>query len=91
MRILDHPILGKLSPKGWIEIGVDGEKIEAIEGEPIAAARIASGRCVLRYTERFSETRGIFFRSSGGCSGKSIKSRRVGFAGQPPWLLDVFR
>ena len=38
MRILDHPILGRLSPKRWVEIEVDGEKIKAIEGEPIATA-----------------------------------------------------
>ncbi len=60
MRILNHPILGKLSPRNWIEIEVDGEKMKAIEGEPIAAALIASGRCAFRYTERFSEPRGIF-------------------------------
>lgn len=67
MRILNHPILGKLSPSNWIEIEVDGEKIRAIEGEPIAAALIASGRCVFRYTERFSEPRGIFC-AIGGCT-----------------------
>jgi len=60
MRILNHPILGRLSPKRWIEIEVDGEKIKAIEGDPIATALIASGRHAFRYTERFSEPRGIF-------------------------------
>ncbi len=60
MRILNHPILGRLSPKRWIEIEVDGEKIKAIEGEPIAAALIASGRYAFRYTKKFSEPRGIF-------------------------------
>lgn len=34
--------------------------MRAIEAEPIAAALIASGRCAFRYTERFSEPRGIF-------------------------------
>jgi predicted molibdopterin-dependent oxidoreductase YjgC len=60
MRILNHPILGKLSPRSWIEIEVDGEKTKAIEGEPIAAALIASGRYVFRYSKKFSEPRGIF-------------------------------
>jgi len=60
MRILNHPILGKMTPKCWVEIEVDGEKIKAIEGEPIAAALIASGRHVFRYTKKFSEPRGVF-------------------------------
>ena len=59
MRILDHPILGRLSPGRWVEIEVDGERVKAIEGEPIATALIASGRSVFRYTEKFSEPEDI--------------------------------
>ena len=73
MRILNHPILGKLSPKRWSEIEVDGEKIKAIEGEPIATTLIASGRRAFRYTERFSrfsEPRGIFC-AIGRCTEKT--------------------
>ena len=60
MRVENHPILGRLSPSRWIEIEVDGEKIKAIEGEPIAAAILASGRYALRLTKRYSEPRGVF-------------------------------
>jgi len=60
MRIFDHPILGELKPKSWVQIEVDGQEIRAIDGEPIAAALIASGRSTLRYTKKFSEPRGIF-------------------------------
>jgi len=39
---------------------VDGEIIEAIEGEPIAAALMAAGKCVFRYTQKRHEARGVF-------------------------------
>lgn len=42
-----------------ISIEVDGEPVEAFEGESIAAALIASGRRILRYTPR-SSPRGLF-------------------------------
>jgi predicted molibdopterin-dependent oxidoreductase YjgC len=60
MRIVDHPILGeaKLGPK--ITLLVDGEPVEAFEGEPIAAALMAAGHKVFRYTPKRSEPRGIF-------------------------------
>jgi predicted molibdopterin-dependent oxidoreductase YjgC len=60
MRIIDHPILGKLEIKSLVEIFVDGEAIEAIEGETIASALVASGRYVFRYTEKTGEPRGVF-------------------------------
>ena len=61
MRILNHPILGKLSPKKWIEIEVDGEKIKALEGEPIASALVASGRYILIHREILG-TKGYLLR-----------------------------
>ena len=60
MRIIEHPILGKLEEKATVKIEVDGEFIDAIEGEPIAAALIAAGRSVFRYTQKRHEPRGIF-------------------------------
>jgi sarcosine oxidase subunit alpha len=63
MRILDHPILGRLSPKRWIEIEVDGERVKAIEGEPIATALIASGGRFQIHREILG-TRGYLLRLS---------------------------
>ncbi|MGH9348199.1 MAG: (2Fe-2S)-binding protein [Vicinamibacterales bacterium] len=39
---------------------VDGAQIEAFEGESIAAALLADGRRVLRYSPREHEPRGLF-------------------------------
>jgi predicted molibdopterin-dependent oxidoreductase YjgC len=60
MRIIDHPILGKLEKKPVVTIEVDGEIIEAVEGEPIASALIASGRTIFRHTNKTGEPRGVF-------------------------------
>jgi predicted molibdopterin-dependent oxidoreductase YjgC len=60
MRVVDHPILGRLKTPVTVEIDVDGEKILALEGEPIAAALIASGKSVFRYTRKRREERGVF-------------------------------
>ncbi len=60
MRIENHPILGKLKKGKKIEIIVDGEKVEAYEGETIAAALMASEIKAFRYTSKFNEPRGIF-------------------------------
>lgn len=43
-----------------VAITVDGEPLEAFEGESVAAALIASGRRLMRYTSRRSDPRGIF-------------------------------
>jgi len=60
MRIEEHPILGKLEKEPAVEIEVDGEVIQAIPGEPIAAALLAAGKSVLRYTRKLHEPRGVF-------------------------------
>jgi predicted molibdopterin-dependent oxidoreductase YjgC len=60
MRIEEHPILGKLEKKPTIKIEVDGELIEAVEDEPVAAALMAAGKSVFRYTRKREEPRGIF-------------------------------
>jgi Uncharacterized anaerobic dehydrogenase len=60
MRVVQHPILPELNEQKFVEIEVDGEKIQAREGEPIAAAIIASGAKVLRFTDKLHEPRGVF-------------------------------
>ncbi len=60
MRVLEHPILGRKEIVGAVEIWVDGERVEAVEGEPIAAALLAAGKVVFRYTRKRGEPRGIF-------------------------------
>lgn len=60
MRIVDHPILGRLSKRKRVRINIDGRPIEAFEGEPIAAALIASGVRAFRRTKRFHHPRGVF-------------------------------
>ncbi|MBS7645737.1 MAG: (2Fe-2S)-binding protein [Candidatus Bathyarchaeia archaeon] len=60
MRIYDHPILGGLREKRKVSIEVDGEIIEAYEGEPIAAALLAAGIRTFRHTLRENKPRGLF-------------------------------
>lgn len=67
MRVVEHPILGEITPKPWVMIEVDGEEILAREGEPIAAALMAVGRLTLRHTNKRKEPRGVFC-SIGRCT-----------------------
>jgi predicted molibdopterin-dependent oxidoreductase YjgC len=60
MRVEHHPILGELEKGTVVEIEVDGEPVPAIEGEPVAAALIAAGKSVFRYTQKRGEPRGVF-------------------------------
>lgn len=60
LRVKDHPILGKSKLGRKITISVDGYKMEAIEGEPIAAALMANGIRIFRRTRKRSEPRGVF-------------------------------
>ena len=60
MRVKDHPILGKAEKKKIVTLLVDGEAINALEGEPIAAALLAADRRVFRYTAKRNEPRGVF-------------------------------
>lgn len=60
MRVIEHPILGTQKGVNFVEILVDGEPMQAIEGEPIAAAILASGRLQLRYTNKLHKPRGVF-------------------------------
>ena len=60
LRVLDHPVLGKMEERKRIAIYVDGKEILAFEGEPVAAALVAAGIKVFRYTSNRDEPRGIF-------------------------------
>ena len=60
MRMKNHPILELQKERKKISIEVDGEKIEAYEGEPIAAALWAAGIRNFRYTTKRNEPRGYF-------------------------------
>lgn len=67
MRITQHPILGPAAPRRRVWIEVDGKRIEAWEGEPIAAALLAAGIRVLRETPKRHQPRGVFC-SIGRCT-----------------------
>jgi len=60
LRIKNHPILGLLEERKKVTIEIDGQKIEALEGEPIAAALWAVGIRDFRYTRNRKEPRGFF-------------------------------
>jgi predicted molibdopterin-dependent oxidoreductase YjgC len=60
MRIEDHPILRRPKERKKIILTVDGKAVSAFEGEPIAAALMASGHRVFRYTTKRKEPRGVF-------------------------------
>lgn len=60
LRITDHPILGKVETGELATIWVDGRSIEAVPGEPIAAALMAAGIKALHYTHKKGEPRGVF-------------------------------
>jgi predicted molibdopterin-dependent oxidoreductase YjgC len=59
-RIPNHPILGEEKPGKEVQIFVDGRPIMAREGEMIAAALIANGIWINRYTAHKNKPRGIY-------------------------------
>ena len=59
MRILDHPVLGKMEPRKKVNIEVDGKVIDALETEFVAAALAANGTKIFRYTRKYDKPRGI--------------------------------
>lgn len=60
MRVENHPILEPLAPAGTVTIFVDGKPYPALDGEMIAAALLANGISVFRYTARKHTPRSIF-------------------------------
>lgn len=59
-RILDHPVLGALEPDQTVTFTFNGIKYEGRDGEPIAAALLASGIRTLRHHEESGTPRGIY-------------------------------
>lgn len=60
MRVKTHPILDTGEERRKVTITVDGEEVEAYEGEPIAAALMAAGIKVFRKTKKRHHPRGPF-------------------------------
>ena len=67
LRIKNHPILGLQKDRKEVTIEFDGKKLNAYEGEPIAAALWAVGIRDFQYTKKRKEPRG-FFCSIGLCT-----------------------
>ena len=68
LRITEHPILDfSKSGRRKVNITVNGKRIEAYEGEPIASAILASGIKVLRRTPKLKSPRSLFC-AIGRCS-----------------------
>jgi predicted molibdopterin-dependent oxidoreductase YjgC len=59
MRIEEHPVLGELEERRRVTFEFAGRMITAFEDEPIAAALIAAGIRIFRYTEKMREPRGV--------------------------------
>ena len=59
-RIQEHPILGKTEDKVKVSIYVDGQELQAYEGDMIAAALIANDINIFRYTKHRHSPRGIY-------------------------------
>ena len=60
MRVIKHPILDELDTSARVTIYYNGQPVEALEGEPIAAALINAGITAFRTTQKRHEPRGIF-------------------------------
>ena len=59
-RITNHPVLGSSDAPKKIAIVVDGVEIEAVAGEPVAAAMWAAGVRAIRTMPGTGDPRGIF-------------------------------
>lgn len=66
MRITDHPIL-TFAAKETVGFTFNGQALEGLAGEPIAAALHAAGIRTLRHSSRFHRPRGLFC-AIGNCS-----------------------
>jgi len=60
LRIIEHPILGKLDKKKKIRIYVDGKEMEAYEGDMIASALLSNEKKAFRITKKEKKPRGVF-------------------------------
>lgn len=59
LRVIRHPVLD-IDTKEKITIYYNGKAVEAIKGEPVAAALTAAGVRAFRKTGKLHEPRGIF-------------------------------
>ena len=59
-RIKEHPILGETPEGRMVTFTYDGQELQGVEGEPIAAALRVAGVMVHRYTKKHHEPRGVF-------------------------------
>ncbi len=66
-RIVHHPILGTYEKGNLVTFTYDGKEMKGYEGEPIAAALLAAGVRIHRYTLRQDKPRG-FFCAIGRCT-----------------------
>ncbi|MEA2583806.1 MAG: hypothetical protein QOF33_1891 [Thermomicrobiales bacterium] len=57
-RIVRHPVLGPAPAAQTVTMSFDGRPIEALAGEPIAAALLAAGIRAFRTMPRTGEARG---------------------------------
>lgn len=60
MRIERHPILDIPENREKVTIYVNGEPIEAVKGEVVAAALLTAGYKTFRKTPKYHRPRGIF-------------------------------
>jgi predicted molibdopterin-dependent oxidoreductase YjgC len=60
MYIENHPILGTSEPSETVNITVDGVPMRVRAGQMIAAALLAEGIAINRYTLKRHEPRGVF-------------------------------
>ena len=59
-RLTDHPILGEYDKGPKVVFYYNGREMEGYEGEPIAAALMAAGVTVHRYTAKLKQPRGVY-------------------------------
>ena len=59
-RVENHIILGPAPVQRQVTIMVDGQPLQVLEGEMIAAALWAQGKKDLRYTKKHHHPRGIY-------------------------------
>lgn len=60
MRIMNHPILGKIEDRQKVSFLYDGRIYDGFEGEPVAAALYAAGVKIHSYSHKAKRPRGIF-------------------------------
>lgn len=60
MRVIEHPILDELSDLKLVTLYYNGAPIQAVEGEPVAAALMNAGIRVFRTTAKRHEPRSVF-------------------------------